>query len=99
MSWFKGQRFFKRTLPAFQCLPRLGENQIERKIFESGFLSRMDGLPGLDRIVNPPQKTQFIIVKTLDANTQAVDSGRAESAKRISVDGAGICFEGDFNVF
>ncbi len=79
-------------------LIRQAVHQVQVQVVEAGAARHVDGAEGFAVVMDAAQRLQMLGVETLDANRQAVDARQPVVAKLGLLEGAGVGFEGDFDV-
>jgi hypothetical protein len=82
-------------LPLVDGLSRHGEDQVEIEVVEARGARAADRSDGIGGAVDAPERFQVIVAKRLDAEADAVDAGRAQTAQLVAVDGPRIRLERD----
>src|SRR5256885_13781912 len=76
------ERFIKISGPAFERLQRQTGDEIEAHVIESGFAQETNRLPHIIRRVRAAQTAQLTVVKSLRAETRAIDAEAFVFTKR-----------------
>ena len=79
-------------------LIRQAMHQVEVQVVEAGAARHVDGAERFTVIMDAAEGLQMFGIEALDADRQAVDAGQPVVAKLGLLEGAGVGFEGDFDV-
>src|SRR6266403_1846024 len=81
-----------------QSLTRVGINQVETEVFESGISDDSQCFDSLTGGVNPAKKLEHMRLERLDSDADPIHTGRAVTRKILAIHGSRVRFQGDFAI-
>ena len=93
----KAERGIDLGLQLRRRLARQGVHQVEIEIVEQSGRD-VDRLACLVAVMDAPQCLQMCIVKTLDADGEAIDAAVTIGRELLHLEGTGVGFQGDFGI-
>ena len=84
--------------PAVHALPRQTKHQVHTDIFEPGASDQPNSLHRFRRLMDSADAAQHLIIKTLHAEAQSVETRLSQRLQRIGVHCARIGFQTDFSI-
>src|SRR5690606_41133074 len=73
-------------------------HQVEVEVVETGGARHVGSADGLVAIVDAPQRLELVLLEALHADGQAIDAEAAIAPELGLLEGAGVGFQGDFDV-